>query len=109
MVDVALSHGDGFFGIGIAPVLSAFATELFPTTVRAQASAWVRNGFGNTGSVLGPALVGILGAASAPLHSTGTAASVLTAVFLLAVVPVVWAIPETRAARLDQEGPPPRA
>ena len=101
--------GTAFFGIGIAPVLSAFATELFPTTVRAQASAWVRNGFGNTGSVLGPALVGILGAASAPLHSTGTAASVLTAVFLLAVVPVVWAIPETRAARLDQEGPPPRA
>lgn len=94
--------GTGFFGIGIAPVLSAFATELFPTTVRAQASAWARNGFGNTGSVLGPALVGIMGASSAPLHSTGTAVSVLAALFVLAVPLVVWAIPETRGARLSQ-------
>ena len=95
--------GTAFFGIGIAPALSAFATELFPTTVRAQASAWVRNGFGNTGSVLGPALVGILGASTAPLHSIGTAVTVLAAVFVLAVPAVVWLIPETRAARLDLE------
>jgi len=97
-----LLMGTAFFGIGIAPVLSAFAAELFPTSVRAQASAWVRNGFGNAGSVLGPALVGILGAANGPLHSIGTAASILAALFVLAVVPVVWAVPETRASRLDQ-------
>jgi len=94
--------GTAFFGIGIAPALSAFATELFPTTLRAQASAWARNGFGNTGSVLGPALVGILGTRTAPLHSIGTAASALVAVFVLAVPLVVWSIPETRGAELDQ-------
>jgi putative MFS transporter len=95
--------GTAFFGIGIAPVLSAFATELFPTTVRAQASAWIRNGFGNTGSVLGPALVGILGASTAPLHSIGVAVTVLALLFLLAVPIVIWAVPETRDAPLDAE------
>ncbi len=93
--------GTAFFGIGIAPVLSAFATELFPTAVRAQASAWIRNGFGNTGSVLGPAMVGILGASAAPLHSIGTAVTVLALLFLAAVPIVVWAVPETRDAQLD--------
>jgi MFS transporter, putative metabolite:H+ symporter len=94
--------GTAFFGIGIAPALSAFATELFPTMVRAQASAWIRNGFGNTGSVLGPALVGILGASAAPLHSIGMAVTVLVAALVLAVPVIVWVIPETRAARLDE-------
>ncbi len=93
--------GTAFFGVGVAPALSAFATELFPTTVRAQASAWIRNGFGNTGSVLGPALVGILGASAAPLHSIGTAVTVLVASFVVAVPVIVWAVPETRATRLD--------
>ena len=93
--------GTAFFGIGIAPVLSAFATELFPTAVRAQASAWIRNGFGNTGSVLGPAMVGILGASAAPLHSIGTAVTVLALLFLAAVPIVVWAVPETRDVQLD--------
>ena len=94
--------GTAFFGVGIAPVLSAFATELFPTTIRAQASAWIRNGFGNTGSVLGPALVGILGASAAPLHSIGVAVSALVAISVLAVPVIVWAIPETKAAQLDE-------
>jgi putative MFS transporter len=96
--------GTAFFGIGIAPVLSAFATELFPTMVRAQASAWIRNGFGNTGSVLGPTLVGILGASAGLLHNIGNAVSVLALVFL-AVLPIIWwAIPETRDLPLDVEG-----
>jgi putative MFS transporter len=99
--------GTAFFGIGIAPVLSAFATELFPTAVRAQASAWIRNGFGNTGSVLGPAMVGILGASAAPLHSIGTAVTVLALLFLAAVPIVVWAVPETRDAPLDSPAPGP--
>jgi putative MFS transporter len=94
--------GTAFFGVGVAPVLSAFATELFPTRVRAQASAWIRNGFGNTGSVLGPAVVGIMGAAGAPLHSIGTAVSVLALLFLLVVPIVVWALPETKNVALDE-------
>jgi putative MFS transporter len=93
--------GMAFFGIGVAPVLSAFATELFPTDVRAQASAWIRNGVGNTGSIAGPALVGTLGASSGPLRSIGVAVSALSLVYLL-VLPIVWrAIPETRDAALE--------
>jgi MFS transporter, putative metabolite:H+ symporter len=93
--------GTAFFGIGIAPVLSAFATELFPTARRAQASAWIRNGFGNTGSVLGPTLVGVLGASSGLLGNVGLAATVVILGFL-AVVPIVWwTLPETKDVPLD--------
>lgn len=92
--------GTSVFGIGIAPVLSAFATELFPTSVRAQASAWVRNGFGNTGSVLGPAIVGIVGASNGLLHNVGNAVTAI-ALLLLAIPVVVLTLPETRDRALD--------
>ena len=100
-VMLPLLIGTAFFGIGVAPALSAFATELFPTAVRAQASAWIRNGFGNTGSVLGPALVGILGGAGL-LGSVGAAATLIALVFLLAAPVIWWALPETRHVALDQ-------
>jgi MFS transporter, putative metabolite:H+ symporter len=97
--------GTAFFGIGVAPVLSAFATELFPTVVRAQASAWIRNGFGNAGSVAGPTIVGVLASGAGSLGNIGNAVSVL-ALFSLAVVPIVWwAVPETRGSPLDDQGP----
>ena len=100
--------GTSFFGIGVAPVLSAFATELFPTSVRAQASAWIRNGFGNTGSVLGPAIVGILGASNGLLHNVGNAVSAI-AILLLVIVPiVVLSLPETRDRALDLPGQEPQ-
>jgi len=96
--------GTAFFGIGVAPVLSAFAAELFPTEVRAQASAWIRNGFGNTGSVLGPAIVGVLGASSGLLGSIGAAVSVVTLVYLVTLPIIWWAVPETRDIALDPGG-----
>jgi len=56
----------------------------------------------STGSVVGPAIVGVLGAASGPLHDIGDAMTV-TALFLLVTVPIIWAmIPETRGMRLDE-------
>jgi MFS family permease len=95
--------GTAFFGIGVAPALSGFATELFSTEVRAQASAWIRNGFGNTGSVLGPAIVGILGASAGLLHNVGNAVSAV-ALLSLAIVPIVlWAVPETRKVSLEAD------
>jgi MFS family permease len=60
---LVLLLGTAWFGVGVAPVLSAMAAELFPTDIRAEASAWIRNIGGNTGSVIGPALVGVLGTA----------------------------------------------
>ena len=96
--------GTAFFGIGVAPVLSAFASELFPTEIRAQASAWIRNGFGNAGSAIGPAIVGVLGATGGPLGNIGAAVSVLSLAYL-GTLPIVWlAIPETRHMSLDPGG-----
>jgi hypothetical protein len=57
---------------------------LFPTEVRAQASAWIRKGFGNAGSIVGPAIVGVVGATNGLLGNIGAAVSVLTLVYLLA-------------------------
>lgn len=95
--------GTAFFGIGAAPVLSAFATELFPTAVRAQASAWIRNGFGSAGAVTGPALIGVLGARGGLIGSIGAAASVMALVYLI-VLPIIWHLPETRQVVLDPPG-----
>jgi putative MFS transporter len=98
---LVLLLGTAWFGVGVAPVLSAMAAELFPTEVRAEASAWIRNIVGNTGSVAGPALVGVLGAAGGLAGSVGNAASLL-ALCVVPVVVIVWtAIPETRGESLD--------
>lgn len=99
-VMLPLLLGTAFFGIGVAPVLSAFAAELFPTDIRAQASAWIRNALGNAGSVTGPALIGILGASTGPLGSIGLAATVMALVYLV-VLPIVWRLPETRDIALQ--------
>lgn len=92
--------GTAFFGVGIAPVLSALAAELFPTDNRARASAWIRNGAGNTGSVLGPAVVGVLGSTGALIGNVGDSVS-LIALLGLPIVFIVWrSLPETKGAGL---------
>lgn len=91
-----------FFGLGMGPVMSAFATELFPTEIRGQAAAWVRNWFEIAGYVFGPALVGILGD-----HATGAIGNIGDTVTLLMVlqVPTIWLVwrymPETRGMELE--------
>lgn len=91
-----------FFGLGVAPVMGAYATELFPTNVRSQAAAWVRNVFEILGFVWGPALVGILGD-----RYTGVIGNVGDTVSLLMVVqiPCLWLVwrylPETRGQELE--------
>jgi MFS transporter, putative metabolite:H+ symporter len=92
-----------FFGLGIAPVLGAFATELFPTAVRGQSAAWLRNWFQVAGLGIGPALVGILGdPTSGAIGSIGGTVSLL----MLVWVPALWLIwryiPETRGETLEQ-------
>ena len=91
-----------FFGLGMGPVMSAFATELFPTEIRGQAAAWVRNIFEIAGYVLGPALVGILGD-----HGTGLIGNIGDTVSLMMVlqIPAVYLVwkfmPETKGIELD--------
>ena len=67
-------------------------------------SPYASDGFGNAGSVLGPAIVGVVGATTALHGSIGAAVSVLALIYLT-VVPIVWlAIPETRNLALDPGG-----
>jgi len=90
------------FGLGVQPVLSAFGTELFPTEIRGQAAAWVRNWFEIAGYVFGPALVGVLGD-----HSTGAIGNIGDTVSLLMIMQLpglflIWKyMPETRGLELE--------
>lgn len=98
---VALGVGV-FFGLGMGPVMSAYATELFPTEIRGQAAAWTRNLFDIAGYVFGPALVGILGD-----HATGAIGNIGDTVTLLTLLmlPTLWLIarylPETKDRELE--------
>ena len=92
-----------FFGLGIGPVMSAFATELFPTEIRGQAAAWIRNIFEIAGYVFGPALVGILGD-----HTTGAIGNIGDTVTVLMIIQIpalylVWRfMPETKGKELEE-------
>lgn len=92
-----------FFGLGMAPVMGAISTELFPTYIRNQSAAWARNIFEIAGFILGPLLVGILGD-----HYTGALGSVGDSVTLLTFlfVPMTWLIyrhlPETKGRELEE-------
>ncbi len=92
-----------FFGLGMAPVMGAYATELFPTRVRGQAATWIRNIFEIAGYVFGPAIVGILGD-----HSTGAIGNVGDTVTLLMLLQLpmlylLWRfLPETKGRELEE-------
>lgn len=90
-----------FFGLGMAPVMSAFATELFPTHIRGASAAWIRNLFEIAGYVFGPAIVGILGD-----HASGAVGNVGDTVSLIMVIqlPMLWLLrylPETKGKELE--------
>lgn len=91
-----------WFGLGIAPVYGAMATELFPTAIRNQAAAWARNVFEIAGFIFGPVLVGVLGD-----HYSGVFGSVgdtVSFLFLLGI-PGLWLVwrhlPETQGKELE--------
>jgi len=92
-----------FFGLGMAPVLGAISTELFPTYIRNQSAAWARNIFQISGFILGPLLVGVLGDHyTGALGSVGDTVSILVLLFL----PATWLIwrhlPETKGRELEE-------
>ncbi|HTV11003.1 MAG TPA: MFS transporter [Acidimicrobiales bacterium] len=90
-----------FFGLGIGPVMSAFATELFPTRIRAQASSWVRNWFAIIGSALGPSLVGVLGDPyRGTIGNIGNTVTLLMLVALPSAFFILRFMPETRGVDL---------
>jgi putative MFS transporter len=93
-VSVALS----IFGVSaVLPVLNAFTTELFPTHLRGAAYAWANNLLGRVGYVISPIAIGWLAA------DWGWGAAVrVTAIFpLLALLLILYFMPETNARELE--------
>jgi putative MFS transporter len=91
-----------FFGLGVAPVMGAFASELFPTDIRSQSAAWVRNIFEIAGFVLGPFLVGYLGDhRTGAVGSIGDSVSLLMLLWLPGIYLVLRYIPETKGMELE--------
>ncbi len=92
-----------FFGLGVSPVMSAFATELFPTEIRGAAAGWIRNWFEIAGYVFGPALVGILGDhATGAIGNIGDAATFLM-ILQIPLIFLVWRyMPETKGVELEE-------
>jgi putative MFS transporter len=92
-----------FFGLGVAPVMGAFATELFPTDVRSGSAAWVRNVFEIAGFIGGPALVGFLGDhATGAIGSIGDTVSLIMLLWLPGIYIVYKFIPETKGRELEE-------
>lgn len=92
-----------FFGLGVAPAMNAFYTELFPTRMRSTAAGWARNAFEIPGMLLGPVLVGVLGDhGSGALGSLGDAETVLMVLLPVAAYLVWQYLPETRGIDLAE-------
>ncbi len=86
------------FFVGVFTVIGAsFTNELFPTLIRANATAWGNNIAGRLGQIAAPAIVGSI---AVPLGSVGNAVSVLALAPLAAVIIIMWALPETRNSEL---------
>ncbi len=82
------------FFIGVFTVIGAsFTNELFPTAIRANATAWGNNIIGRLGQVAAPAIVGSL---AIPLGSVGNAVSVMALSPLVAILLILLFLPETR-------------
>lgn len=89
----------GVFGASaVLPVLNAYGTELFPTELRSDAFAWTNNLIGRIGYVVSPAIVGYYAAD----HGWGRAVSATAFTPLLALLLILWWMPETRAKELEE-------
>lgn len=87
------------FFVGVFTVIGAsFTNELFPTAIRANATAWSNNIVGRLGQVVAPALVGVL---ALPLGGVGNAASLLALAPLAGVLLIAFLLPETAHHELE--------
>lgn len=81
------------FFVGTFTVICAtFTNELFPTSIRANATAWGNNIVGRIGQIVAPALVGML---QVQVHGIGNAVSILALAPFVCVCVVALFLPET--------------
>ena len=93
------------FGVsGVLPVLNSYATELFPTEIRSEAYAWGNNILGRVGYIIAPVSIAfiaeqeILGIA---MH-TGSAMAVATLLPMIALIIILFTLPETKGKNLEE-------
>lgn len=84
--------------LGVWTVCFTINSELFPTHVRAAANGWCHNLIGRWGMVLAPLLIGWM---SKQLGSIADTCFWLGLSCFVAVPVIFFALPETRAAKLD--------
>ncbi len=90
----------GTFFVGTLLVICAtICNELFPTAIRANATAWSNNIMGRTGAIIVPTLAGTL---AKPLHGIGNAVSVLVLSGIICAVIIGFFIPETLGYRVPE-------
>jgi putative MFS transporter len=87
------------FGISATTiVLNAFASELFPTSIRAEAFAWCGMLLGRIGFVTAPAIVGAL----AGYVGYGLAVRSTSACLVIGLILILALLPETRTKELEE-------
>jgi putative MFS transporter len=100
-----------FFAMSYLPLCSTYTTELFPTRLRASASAWTNNTLGRVGMVASPLMVGVLakllaspagGLNGGPSTGYGPAIGIMGLFPLLCALIVLVFLPETKNRELEE-------
>jgi putative MFS transporter len=100
--------GAVFGASAVLPVLNAYNTELFPTSLRSDAFAWSNNLLGRIGYVIAPALVG----PAAAIWGWGPPVALTALGPMLALGLILWLLPETSGKELEETAAiptPPKA
>ncbi len=85
------------FGVSaVLTVLNTFTAELFPTALRGDAFMWSNNLIGRIGYVLSPVVIGALGESG-----WGPVLRVSVVFPALALILVLWLLPETKGRELE--------
>lgn len=91
----------GTFFIGVFTVLCAsYTNELFPTRIRANATAWGNNIFGRLAQVVAPSIVGYL---AVNIGGTGNAASLMALGPIVSTIIVIFLLPETKGFKIEED------
>lgn len=103
MVGVAIAQIVAVFFTGTFTVLCAtFTNELFPTEIRASATAWGNNIVGRIGQIAAPALVGIL---TIPVGGVANAVSLLTLGPIVCILLISLFLPEPLTYKIPEYKP----
>ncbi len=87
-----------FFVCSLIPICSTYNAELFPTELRAQASAWSNFLIGRPAQVAAPFIVANL---IGPMGGVGASVRLLAVGSVIAAVLVLFFFPETKGIKMD--------